>query len=70
MSNEYLYDLYRIAFLSVKQNSTAGIVNAAKPALIIAVIKAIEEGVIKNNQIRYHTKRLLLLIVFLLFLEY
>ena len=53
MSNEYLYDLYRIAFLSVKQNSTTGILNAAKPALLIAVINAIEEGVIKNNQIRY-----------------
>ena len=53
MSNEYLYDFYRIAFLSVKQNRKTNILNAAKPALLIAVINAIGEGEIKNNQIRY-----------------
>lgn len=53
MRNEYLYDLYRIAFLSVKQKSTNGVTNAAKPALVIAVIEAIAAGEIKNNQIRF-----------------
>lgn len=53
MRNEFLYDLYRIAFLSVKQKSTNGVTNAAKPALVIAVINAIAAGEIKNNQIRY-----------------
>ncbi len=53
MRNEYLYDLYRIAFLSVKQKSTNGVTNAAKPALVISVIEAIAAGEIKNNQIRF-----------------
>ncbi len=53
MKNEYLYDLYRIAFLSVKQKSTNGVTNAAKPALVIAVIDAIAAGEVKNNQIRF-----------------
>lgn len=53
MRNEYLYDLYRIAFLSVKQKSTNGVTNAAKPALVIAVIEAIAAGEIRNNQIRF-----------------
>lgn len=53
MRNEYLYDLYRIAFLSVKQKSTNGVTNAAKPALVISVINAIAAGEVKNNQIRY-----------------
>ena len=53
MRNEYLYDLYRIAFLSVKQKSTNGVTNAAKPALVIAVIEAIAAGEVKNNQIRF-----------------
>ena len=53
MNNEYLYDLYRIAFLSVKQKCTNGVLNAAKPALLVAVIDAIEDGVVRNNQIRY-----------------
>ena len=53
MRNEYLYDLYRIAFLSVKQKSTNGVTNAAKPALVIAVIEAIAAGEIMNNQIRF-----------------
>ncbi len=53
MKNEYLYDLYRIAFLSVKQKSTNGVPNAAKPALVIAVIDAIAAGEVKNNQIRF-----------------
>lgn len=53
MRNEYPYDLYRIAFLSVKQKSTNGVTNAAKPALVIAVIEAIAAGEIKNNQIRF-----------------
>ena len=53
MRNEYLYDLYRIAFLSVKQKCTNGVTNAAKPALVIAVIEGIAAGEIKNNQIRF-----------------
>ena len=53
MKNEYLYDLYRIAFLSVKQKSTKGVTNAAKPALVIAVIDAVAAGEVKNNQIRF-----------------
>ena len=53
MKNEYLYDLYRIAFLSVKQKSTNGVTNAAKPALVIAVIDAVAAGEVKNNQIRF-----------------
>lgn len=53
MRNEYLYDLYRIAFLSVKQKCTNGVLNAAKPALVISVIDAIAAGEVKNNQIRY-----------------
>ena len=53
MRNEYLYDLYRIAFLSVKQKSTNGVTNAAKPALVIAVIEGIAAGEIKNNQIKF-----------------
>ena len=53
MRNEYLYDLYRIAFLSVKQKSTNGVTNAAKPALVIAVIEAIASEEVKNNQIRF-----------------
>ena len=53
MRNEYLYDLYRIAFLSVKQKCTNGVLNAAKPALVIAVISAISDGEIKNNQISF-----------------
>ena len=39
MRNEYLYYLYRIAFLSVKQKCTNGVLNAAKPALVVDVIK-------------------------------
>ncbi len=53
MRNEYLYDLYRIAFLSVKQKCTNGVTNAAKPALVIAVIEGIAAGEIKNNQIKF-----------------
>ena len=53
MRNEYLYDLYRIVFLSVKQKCTNGVLNAAKPALVISVIDAIAAGEVKNNQIRY-----------------
>lgn len=53
MRNECLYDLYRIAFLSVKQKSTNGVTHAAKPVLVIAVIEAIAAGEIKNNQIRF-----------------
>ena len=53
MRNEYLYDLYRIAFLSIKQKCTHGVPNAAKPALIIAVIEGIAAGEIKNNQIKF-----------------
>ena len=53
MRNEYLYDLYRIAFLSVKQKSTNGVTNAAKPALVIAVIEAIASEEVENNQIRF-----------------
>lgn len=53
MRNEYLYDLYRIAFLSVRQKCTNGVLNAAKPALVISVIDAIAAGEVKNNQIRY-----------------
>lgn len=53
MRNEYLYDFYRIAFLSVKQKCTDGVTNAAKPALVIAVIEGIAAGEIKNNQIKF-----------------
>ena len=53
MRNEYLYDLYRIAFLSVKQKCTNGVTNAAKPALVMAVIEGIAVGEIKNNQIKF-----------------
>ena len=53
MRNEYIYDLYRIAFLSVKQKCTGGVPNAAKPVLIIAVIEGIAAGEIKNNQIKF-----------------
>ena len=53
MRNEYLYDLYRIAFLSVKQKCTNGVTNAAKPALVMAVIEGIAVGEIKNNQINF-----------------
>lgn len=53
MRNEYLYDLYRIAFLSVKQKCTNGKPNAAKPALVVAVINGIAAGEIKSNQIKF-----------------
>ena len=53
MRNEYLYDFYRIAFLSVKQKCTDGVTNSAKRALVIAVIEGIAAGEIKNNQIKF-----------------
>lgn len=49
MENQLLFDYYKTAFLSLHCAMTKGKPNFAKPAILLSVIEAIEQGLFKDN---------------------
>lgn len=53
MNNKYIIDFYRLAFLSLNIKKTKGKANLAKPALILSVIRCIEDSLVHDNKLEY-----------------
>ena len=51
--NDLKLQYYKVAFLQMKRGNHRGVFSNAKPVLCLAYIEAIEQGMIKTNEIQF-----------------
>ena len=54
-----LSDTYKTTILKIKRGHNNGVVSNAKPILVLAIIEAIDEGILLGNKINFPNDNLL-----------